>query len=517
MAKFFFVNKTASSTELTRSHKNEKTLLLSHVQSKRRFRASACRANPSQTSWTTSADVDIEDDIVQYKGRLAQKQNMVVSANAELSVQQIRLAAQYMPKHNCTDPFNSTVAADSLVELLTVAEMMRSTTANVYLAHASAPISKRHLRLWTRHMRDEKWLMEASMSNSMVVYAILLSGSYQLAWMNGQNIKRRHLEDYTGRCLEAVRLSLRNSNNVADQRVLRAVQSLALTSLWDGLPQLWNRSPSNIHQDGKEYLEICKTHLLAFVSLLDNIGGWSKVLSSIRDSIILTDRYRCIQTMSIPIIDDLWYPDPLFPEIKFGDRLVTDEILPHMAVVFADIDIHQELQVIIQDIVHFARVAECLWFSDMVSDKAEEWLFLRLAGFFHRLLSLNLVGGVDNTVRIALLLFLTNTNEYYGSQLASVTLLGHLKRSFQMVGNDQIQESLRFWVLSTASMTTLYSSTRDWFDLQLISMVEDMQHGGLSVREFRDRLLPTLYIPLKLDSHLNIMVDRLKTIRASKN
>ncbi|KAJ4269682.1 hypothetical protein NW762_001350 [Fusarium torreyae] len=485
--KVVFVNKDQSSTFLSRSQGAERAFILSHVQRRRRQGAKSKQPWSQHTSQFT----------------FEQKTNTTSSDDKKPQLLVKGLS------NNGADPFHCTIAAIDAGNHAMLRFTFDQGAKLTFLAEAFAPSSfvRRDTRM--RHERAINQRLKRCIEDEALMYSTLAYSSCCQGWMAGVLDQKRPPEYFIDKALQAVRVRLQHTQELkADNWLALSIYSLAITEFWTGTPFLWTRCP-------ERYLatiaapntgaSAARTHLGALLRVVDNAGGWSQFDPYMLESAILADKYLALTEFKTPVVPLTWDPISLCPGYveSAAPTLLGHNLLTKI--------LSLDLRLVLQDVISYVNYAVAYWSSGKRHGNIETNLFLKLQALTYRLLHPQDLQQSDNCIRITTLTFLLNATQYHGSQTSARTLISRLRQALieARFWSDELDESIRFWCLYTAAMTTEASPDRDWF----LCMIQRYYSPLALNYEVEERLRGYLFLSDRQGAQLSTLMSKLASLR----
>lgn len=421
---------------------------------------------------------------------------------------------QVYPTNNASDPFHSTVAGSDASTHAMLHYAFASFTKETFLAECFAPRSVASRRTYMRHSHIIQQRLERCVEDKMLMYSTLAYGCSALAWTKGKLAADRSPEYFIGHALQAVRVRLSQPDHTSDTWLILSIYALAITELWNGIPEMWTKFPARYTSATKTVrrcLDASRTHLHALLLLVEGAGGWQNVEPYVMESSILAAKYLARNELTTPVVPLTWDPGPMPPMKRDELQLQKYDNLSDLGKNLTQSSTNLKLQQILRDIIKYTRTAHSAWLADAdLTLELESWLFLRLQALSYRLLSLDWLEGVDNCIRIATLVYLFHGIEYDGGQLSALTTLRHLRSALvdATFWNTSFDRELLFWCLCTGAMTSQPSHERDWFVDRLAPCFGDMLPRDATEQALIDRLTPYLFLTSKQGSQLRWLLRR---------
>ncbi|SPO04279.1 uncharacterized protein DNG_06962 [Cephalotrichum gorgonifer] len=454
---FLFVNKTASSEELTRSAPRENAQILSYVQQARRSAERARSRRGLHAAYTSTFLAHPPD----HHGEGSVGKNHAEEAETWRQ-EPPRLPSQY-PTHNSSDPFHSTVAGTHAG----THALLRCTFAPGsrwnFLAEAFAPPSLRSREiLVTRHDGIIEERQRRCVEDAVLMYATLGYGSSLLAWTTGTRDEGRPSEFFMEKALQQLRLRLSGRAPVVDDWLLISIYSLAIAEVWNGSPSLWEKFPK-IHAlataTRREALRASRTHLEMLRRLAEENGGWGKLDPYLLDSALLADKYLAIADGKRPVLLPwILTPDPDDAIISNIDLESSEDDLPHLGRNLIGQVSDEQLKRVIQSVVEHARIASMAWENThSMNTELEQRLFRRhqrLSLQLHQL-SFDLSSEKDQCICLTALMVLLGSTSHRGPHVAAQIPAGRLQILLARgvpPQEDGLSGDLLVWILFSGAM-----------------------------------------------------------------
>lgn len=437
-----FVNKTPSSSLLTRSQRAEKAKILSHVQSNRRKqeakKAGRNVAGQRQTGAGTRVGSILPAGTViyldpstddAYQSSDAQRRQGLLSP---ISTSSTSISLTY-PTHNSSDPFHCTVASTDAGNHILLHCTLYPIWRRMFLGEAFAPAHVVAAVQTTSQGRstdanpDKKHAfftqrLRRCVEDPALMYATLAYGSSYLAWSTGHMPPTPPAEYFLGKALEEVRMRLATTYQQQQQQrqpptkgiakkepvdpwLILAIYSLAVTEQWNGMPEIWRRFPqkySMVVRTGKLGRGASRVHMRALLRLVALAGGWDGLPDEggglkghLLNSAVMADKYLSMYEFTEPLVPLDWargvgavpptdFAENPFPRMGTGFAAVPDSVLS------------PEVKATMADIVSYCSIAHVAWerHSEGGMDSAMEiWLFRRLQELTCRLMVLGFRAG----------------------------------------------------------------------------------------------------------------------------
>ncbi|KAK4208473.1 hypothetical protein QBC37DRAFT_325644 [Rhypophila decipiens] len=525
----FFVNKTPSSASLTRSQRDERTRILSFVQTNRRKQESSASYsgtnNKPSTRRATLADFGLVE---------AENTNNTDVAKQGTSI------STYYPTHNSSDPFHCTVASTDAGNHRLIHCTMYSVFRGMYLGEAFAPMSVLSSPFVTgstsrdlnsakdQHADVFSARLKRCVEDPVLMYATLSYGSSFLSWTTGGAGNKRAgfglgsdegdeappAEYFLGRALREVRTRLAmyseswpqsatggaGGRGKVDPWLILSIINLAVTEMWNGMPELWARFPQKhavVVRTGHFGRQASRVHLRALLRLVGLAGGEVALGSYVLDSAVLSDKYLRMYEYTEPLMVLDWGPGGVPPQV-FPSK---EDPFPRMGTAFAESDsLSAEAKVILQDIASYCRIAHTAWtrHANSVNSAMEIWLFRRLQELevqlmmvYHRpttgttdTSAMPASNWVDRCVCFAALVFLLGCSANVGTQTGANVQAPRLRILLTSGTRDSsmgMDRGLKLWCLSTGALLSVKLPARAWFVETMRKVwLEDM--GGLDLQ-----------------------------------
>jgi hypothetical protein len=164
--------------------------------------------------------------------------------------------------------------------------------------------------------------LQRCVHDEMLMYSTLAYGSSATVWTLGKFDGGRPPEYYIDKALTPMRIRLSDSSKEAETWLLLSIYSLSITEMWNGLPQMWAKTPTRRESMLKTIMHsraASSIHLQAMVELVKGIGGWHKVDSYVIESMILVDKLSAMIDIEKPILP---MAQPAFPMIWVSKSLI---------------------------------------------------------------------------------------------------------------------------------------------------------------------------------------------------
>ena len=506
---FLFVNKNASSGTLTRSKKDEKFNILSHVQSRRRDKAGRKLELEPWAKYTSHIALRGTDSSPSENS--ATENATAEKEAAEKSIQWLSMRlSQIYPQRNATDPFDCTVVGNDAHIQPMLSYSFSYFSRATFLAEAFAPPLITRQRVQMRHNEIIMERLRRCVHDEMLMYATLAYGSSCMGWTLGTIQEGRPPEYFIDKALRAVRDRLSSPDRKIDMWLLMSIQALAVTEMWNGIPEMWSKTPLR-HASVLKTIEHCReasrTHLRALVALINSIDGWKTINPYVLESTILGDKFLAIIDAKKPILPLAWMPKPLSHTEQERSQIQSGR-LGRLGEAFIKLELSEDLAQTLQQVADYCRTASWIWNHRTVTSKDESWLYRRLQALIYRLLFLDELQGLENCIRLAALLFLQHVTSYQGVQIAAIIILQQFRDAFihAEILDESYASEVVLWCLFTGGMTTLGSEERIW-SIETIAGLPQFSSLELRGRSFEDLLTTYLFIEEKQRSQLCSLVD----------
>ncbi|KAJ3523841.1 hypothetical protein NM208_g12297 [Fusarium decemcellulare] len=482
-----FINKDSSSTSLSRSRGGEHAFILSHVQRRRRQGAAPDQPwlqHTSQFAFDEETNTTSSDD---------DRPQLLASS----------------PSNNGSDPFHCTIAAIDAGNHAMLHFTFDQGAKLTFLAEAFAPSALVGRDTKMRHEWAINERLKRCVDDEALMYSTLAYGSCCQGWMAGVIERERPPEYFIDRALQAVRTRLEDTQELRiDNWLALSIYSLAITEFWSHTPALWTRCParySAMMNNPKPGASAARTHLGALLRVVNNAGGWSQFDPYVLESTILADKFLALDEFKTPIVPLTWDPISISPghvESTTPTRLGQDLLGKSVSL---------DLGMVLQDIIDYVHYAVGYWSGGERHKNIETNLFLKLQALTYRLLHLQDLQKTDDCIRLAALTFLFNATQYHGSQASARTLVPRLRQALldAHFWSDEFDESIRFWCLYTAAMTTEASPDKDWF----LCMIQRFCFPLALDYQVGERLRGYLFLPDRQGAQLSVLKDKLATLR----
>lgn len=540
-----FVNKTQTSRVLSRSKAGERSAILSHVQSKRRkheaeasqslkpwasFTTTLSASDVSEISNTVEMKLKFVDDAVtarsvklsadnqQKKHRGAAKRGFSPACASSKS-----LTKAMQPSYNASDPFHCTVAGLDAGTHAIILHITFSHASRVnFLAESFAPPPKLLQHAPMRHDRMFQLRLKRCVEDEMLIYSTLAYGSSLLGWTMGRFHSGKQPEYFLDKALRAVRVYLSIPGYVVDDWLLLSMYGLAITEMWNCLPNMWRQLPERhamASKLGSRGFSACRMHLKTLLQVVECAGGWDKFDPYVLDGVILADKFMAITSRKPPIIPVTWDPGPL-PSVVLEDFGVTEEelsvILPGLGTGFQLESLSEELNDILQDLITYCRIATTAWSYSSTRPDTEGWLFRQSQSISYHLLLYALnqnAKHLERCISWALLTFILTSIPARGPQMSAQDVTSHL---FDLLHEEQFLEEevnmsdgLWFWLLFMGCVVSEPSPHRLWF---LERMADYCDKGDMTESSFEDILLPYFFLPSRQGARIPAVLEYLNSV-----
>ncbi|KAM7187793.1 hypothetical protein V8F33_011008 [Rhypophila sp. PSN 637] len=554
----FFVNKTPSSASLTRSQRDERTRILSYVQTNRRKQEvkKDARRNTGRDGTKSSASSSGTNDRPSAQPATLADSGLVEAENANNSdvPKQSTSISTYYPTHNSSDPFHCTVASTDAGNHLLLHCNMYTVFRGMYLGEAFAPMSVLSSPAKHHHADVFSARLKRCVEDPALMYATLAYGSSFLSWTTGGAANKRAgfglgsdegdeappAEYFLGRALREVRTRLAmyskswpqsatggaGGRSKVDPWLILSIINLAVMEMWNGMPVLWARFPQKhavVVRTGHFGRQASKVHLRALLRLVGLAGGWNALgartdLSGlyVLDSAVLSDKYLRMYEYTEPLMMLDWGPGGVPPHVFPSE----EDPFPRMGTAFAESDsLSAEAKVILQDIASYCRIAHTAWtgYANRINSAMEIWLFRRLQELEVRLMilyhrpttgttdtsAMPTFNWVNQCVCFAALVFLLGCSANVGTQTGANVQAARLRillTSGTRGSSMEMDKGLKLWCLSTGALLSVKLPARAWFVETMRKVwLEDMKrldHQGENGSEaLTTALEPYLFLP----------------------
>ncbi|EWZ28456.1 uncharacterized protein FOBCDRAFT_321299 [Fusarium oxysporum Fo47] len=456
MAGLFFVHKTPSSQDLSKSSRSESAVMMSHVQTNRR----RAEGHDQHKPWSAYVSVLTQPRTDNEGGESIEKKKKKKNIPVRGRSRALRLGAaaaatsgatdtpttmqrslsfppspvsRSFPSSNAYDPFHCTVIGTEAETHTLLRWAFFEVARTNFLAEAFAPNPRRIIQdnchssssssAPPRHQAIITARLQRCVHDELLMYATLAYSSSMLGWITGRFRDGEEApEVFIGKAIPHLRSRIyirpdaprgqlqqqqqqqhqhqhQQDQCPVDDWLILSLYSLAITELWNGLPEMWarhvKRRSSMVREMAADSLRACRMHLRALVFLVTEAGGWHLFNPYILDSTLLADKFLAIASSQPPILGLTWDPGPTPPlrELRvelnnaalrhplLGKRLLLEG--PFSSTTVAD----TRLRATLRDLVEYCRVAQVIWArSDYVAAEVETWLFRRLQAIQMRLL-----------------------------------------------------------------------------------------------------------------------------------
>ncbi|PNP43717.1 hypothetical protein TGAMA5MH_04690 [Trichoderma gamsii] len=540
-----FVNKTQTSRVLSRSKACERSAILSHVQNKRRRHEA--EASQSSKPWArlsttlSASDVSEMAKTVEVKLKFVDHdvttQSIKISADKQKrqkhsEVAEKRLSPAYaaskslskalQPSYNASDPFHCTI--DSLhASTHAILHMTFSHASRVnFLAESFAPPEKLLQHAPMRHDRMFQLRLKRCVQDEKLIYSTLAYGSSLLGWTMGHFHSGKQPEYFLDKALRAVRVYLSTPGYLVDDWLLLSMYGLAITEMWNCLPNMWRQLPDRhamASKLGSRGFSACRMHLKTLLQVVDSAGGWDKFDPYVLDSVILADKFMAITSRKPPIIPVTWDPGPLPSETLAEFGIAEEELLvalPHLGTGFQAESLAEELNNILRDLAAYCRIASTAWLYSSTRPNMEGWLFRRFQAISYRLLCYTLdrnAKHLERCISLASLTFVLTSIPARGPQMSAQDVTLHLFDLLQeaqfVVGKESVSDGLWFWLLFMGCVDSEPSTHRLWF---LERMADYCDKEEMTESSFEEKLEPYFFLRSRQGARIPAVLEYLGTM-----
>jgi hypothetical protein len=525
-----FVNKTQTSLVLSRSKADERSAILSHVQTKRRRHEA--KASQALKPWTrysstlSTSDVLDKSDIVEVKLRFDEEN--VTTRPAKLSAigkkekKHIEaterrlspadatsgsLSRAMQPSYNASDPFRCTVAnLDAGTNAILHITFSHTSRIN-FLAESFAPPEKLLQQAPMRHDRMFQLRLKRCIEDEKLIYSTLAYGSSLLGWTTGHFHFGKQPEYFLDKALRAVRVYLSTPGYIVDDWLLISMYSLAITEMWNCLPSVWKQLPERhamASKLGSRGFSASRIHLKTLLQVVNCAGGWDKFDPYVLDSVILADKFMAITSRKPPIIPVTWDPGPLLSESLREFGMTEEELvatLPRLGIGFHSESLSEELNSILQDLTAYCRIANTAWLCSSTRPDIEGWLFRRAQSISYRFL----LHALNQNARL-----LERCISLASPQMSAQDVTLHLSDLLQngqfLDEKPSISDGLWFWLLFMGCIVSEPSHHRLWF---LEQMADNCDEEDLTESNFEGRLEPYFFLPSRQGTRIPAVLEYL--------
>ena len=287
--------------------------------------------------------------------------------------------------------------------------------------------------------------------DELFMYATLAYGPSCMGWTLGIIKDSRPPEYFIDKALQSLRVRLSSPDRRVDTWLLLSIYALAITKLWNGVPQMWEKIPSRLVkllQTAKHCREASRVHLRALVCLVNDVGGWKGIDPYVLESMILVDKFLAIADGTLPILPLAEDVGALAP-YQQRDSLGQTDSHPRLGESFTRMELRRDLVEVLQAVADYCRIAHWIWDHCDVTSQDESWLYLQLQALTYQLLLFREIEGVENCIRLAALPFLQNVTHYQGSQVSATTILPHLQTTIVISEGleEPCNDELLLWCL----------------------------------------------------------------------
>jgi hypothetical protein len=434
----------------------------------------------------------------------------------------------FYPTDNSSDPFYSTVVGRDAGSHAMLQLSFGKGVKMTFLAEAFAPTNMYPPSTPMRHDSVIQHRLQRCIEDDLLMYATLAYGSSCTAWMFGILDDERPPEYFIDKAVRQAQVRLANlqgdtqSGRVVDKQWFAlSIYALAITEMWNHMPELWARCPPRqalAMRIGNPSQKTSRTHLQALVHFVEEAGGWGVFDPYILESSLLADKYLALWEMTPPIIPLTFDPGPL-PETLRGavTQLHADGTLNRLGQNFLNHPyLDATLRVIVADVADYVRIARGAWAQLSVVSSLQSWLFLRLQALFYRLLLLDYLPPVDEAVQLTVLTFLLATTQYHGARLSAESTSWRIRSAMlnaRYWDNEEFTDGLRFWCLVTAAMSTKGPTQKEWFLGRIVELVDGDRvrfYDGFSLGpDNAESLDGYLFLWDVQDKHLSALINDL--------
>ncbi|VUC31342.1 unnamed protein product [Clonostachys rosea] len=460
-----FINKVPASVSLSNSEGSEKSMILSHVQQRRRRKSASRKRDKHDQTATLSL----------------------------------------LPSNNGSDPFYCTIAGLDAGNHAMLKFVFGKGAKLTFLVEAFAPASKASDIEHTRHRDIINERLRRCVTDEALMYSTLAYGSSLQGWMAGIISESRPPEYFIGKALQAVRMRLASQPRFkVDNWIMISIYSLAITQFWNSSTRVWARYPTralSILDNGPCEPNSARLHLEIMKNLVSEAGGWKSFDPYILESAILADKYMSINNWETPTLPFTWDLGPL--PMGLIDNEHSTISMPTLGSGFRTIPIARSLKQAIEDVTDYVHFAEAYWAGTRRFHHLEHHLFLRLQALLCRLLLLSDLDSFNHSIRLTAMIFLLGATEYHGSQVSAATLLPRLRSSLLAARfwEGVFDEGVRLWCLITAAMITQKSVDQSWF-LSMVEIYSTAGSLGIEDGDLQQKLCRYLFLPSRQASRL---------------
>ncbi|KAL6900032.1 hypothetical protein GGI43DRAFT_55565 [Trichoderma evansii] len=545
-----FVNKTQESRVLSRSKAGERSAILSHVQSKRRrheaeasqtlkpwarFTTTLLTSDVPEISKTAELKLKFVDCDVPIRPAKLSAENQKQKKHREAAQKRLSLAhasskslsKAMQPSYNASDPFHCTVAnLDAGTHAILHITFSHASRVN-FLAESFAPPSKLLQNAPMRHDRMFQLRLKRCVEDEKLIYSTLAYGSSLLGWTMGRFHAGKQPEYFLDKALRAVRVYISTPGYRVDDWLLLSMYGLAITEMWNCLPNMWRQLPERhamATKSGSRGFATCRMHLKTLLQIVNYAGGWEQFDPYVLDSVILADKYMAISSRKPPIIPVTWDPGSLPPAILEEFGVIEEEllmVLPRLGTGLQLESLSEELDNILQDLIAYCRIASTAWSYTSTKPDMEGWLFRRSQAISYRLLLYaqnQSANYLERCVSFTSLAFILTCIPARGPQMSAQDVTLHL---FDLLQEEQFLEekanmsdSHWFWLLFMGCVVSEPSSHRLWF---LERMADNCDEEEMTESNFEERLEPYFFLPCRQGARIPAVLEYLSSIKGRRS
>ncbi|KAI3327864.1 hypothetical protein HD806DRAFT_484209 [Xylariaceae sp. AK1471] len=513
LAAFTFVHHYRSSSSSRRGHREDKSRVLSYVQSKRRHRETKQRFPQAWEARISPTHVITSNLIPKNKKHGEDEQ---VAAATSTSSNPLPITRSVTPENNASDPFHCTVAGfDAGSHRLLHFAYFSSLVGTTFLAEAFAPSQVILTRTRIRHENIIQARLKQCIEDSALMYSTLAYGASYLGWVCGVLDKEALPEYFVDKALRAVRSRLADAEQGrANNWLLLSIYSLAITDFWANHPSLWTRC-SGRHAVMLRARSMSTTparlHLNALIHMVNSVGGWDYVDPYVLESTILLDKFVSGTDAIPPVLPLTWDPGRTPPITEYRPPIYYG----HLGERFPQAVRCRDLLDILRDIATFATIALDYWACPQsYTTDMESWLFRRLQALVYRLMLLVELEHIDECTRLAAIVLISNTTEHNGPQTFAETSVQHLQKAlirarFEDDRGDMAPD-LKLWCVLIGCMAAKSSSPeKNWFMAAAAQCISRM-NVELTEVMLEWKMERFLYISSRQQAKLRDVLEELK-------
>ena len=458
---FLFINKNARSTSLSHCEDDQKFYIKSHVQTKRQHPATRPRQGKTSVNKNFAAQPSTVVSSVEDPKAFFQVQTPASARRRdgwnhqdEVYQQSIKnrstLEIPRLPLGNIAiDPFRCTAldidASTYRLLLYPFSGFSEVIFRAESLNFCTGPISDTTFR----HGHTMVQRLRRCSSDRLTLYGTLTYSASALQWVTGRRDNERLPEKYTLKTIEALKKRIQNLDTVDSWAVL-SIYALCIAEYWAG------------------NYEAATTHLRIIRHLVIQWGGTATLDPYVLENILIGDKYLAISQLIPPVIPLDFDPGPIPASELLEIQTRMDPQLTNLGqglFALGKETLSPNLIAIVQDIVSCIQVACDAESPSKHGRRDSQWLFRRHQALIWRLLSFGPKTGIQQCVRLALLVWLLNITMYFGAQRSTQYTLPPLRVAL-LQSQDEMKSSmisLLFWVTTVGALASEGTTEEDWF------------------------------------------------------